>query len=108
MKHLMRASLLAISLGLAAGTASAADYRLNPFKLAYEGAITQNVPGEVNVHPVTYPLNGIEIAANFYTPPNFDARRCAYRPATCSLTPPLGWEITMVGYFRATSKLGGV
>ncbi|MEI4516588.1 MULTISPECIES: alpha/beta hydrolase [unclassified Stenotrophomonas] len=75
MKHLMRASLLAISLGLAAGTASAADYRLNPFKLAYEGAITQNVPGEVNVHPVTYPLNGIEIAANFYTPPNFDAAR---------------------------------
>lgn len=75
MKHLMRASLLAISLGLAAGTASAADYRLNPFKLAYEGAITQNVPGEVNVHPVTYLLNGIEIAANFYTPPNFDAAR---------------------------------
>lgn len=75
MKHLMRASLLAMSLGLAAGTASAADYRINPFQLAYEGAITRNDPGEVNVHPVTYPLNGIEIAANFYTPPNFDAAR---------------------------------
>lgn len=75
MKHLMHATLLAMSLGLAAGTASAADYTLNPFQLAYEGAITRNVPGEVNVHPVTYPLNGIEVAANFYTPPHFDAAR---------------------------------
>ena len=75
MKHLVHATVLALSLGLAGGTASAADYTLNRFKLAYEGAITRNVPGEVNLHPVTYPLNGIEIAANFYTPPNFDAER---------------------------------
>jgi len=75
MKHIVHATLLAMSLGVAAGSASAADYTLNPFKLAYEGAITRNVPSEVNVHPVSYPLNGIEIAANFYTPANFDAAR---------------------------------
>lgn len=65
MKHIVHATLLAMSLGLAAGNASAADYTLNPFTLAYEGAITRNVPSEVNVHSVSYPLNGIEIAANF-------------------------------------------
>jgi hypothetical protein len=75
MKHIVHATLLAMSLGLAAGSASAADYTLNPFRLAYEGAITRNVPSKVNVHPVSYPLNGIEIAANFYTPANFDAAR---------------------------------
>ncbi len=44
----------------------------NPFGLVYEDAITENVPGKVNIHPVTYKLNGIEIAANVYTPANYD------------------------------------
>nr|WP_084276375.1 alpha/beta hydrolase [Erwinia mallotivora] len=50
----------------------AADYKLNPFTLTYEGAITENVPGKVNIHPVTYLLHGIKIAANVYTPANYD------------------------------------
>ncbi|MFL9585254.1 alpha/beta hydrolase [Stenotrophomonas sp. AB1(2024)] len=75
MKHLMRATLLAMSLGLVAGNASAADYKLNPYTLAYDGAITRNTPDQVNIHPVTYSLDGIEIAANFYTPANFDPSR---------------------------------
>src|SRR5688572_6800661 len=44
----------------------------NPYTLVYEGAITENVKGKVNIHPVTYKLNGIDIAANVYTPPNYD------------------------------------
>jgi hypothetical protein len=44
----------------------------NPFGLVYKNAITENVPGKVNIHPVNYNLNGIKIAANVYTPANYD------------------------------------
>lgn len=47
----------------------------NPFSLVYDGAITENVKGKVNIHPVTYKLNGIDIAANVYTPANYDASK---------------------------------
>ena len=53
----------------------AAAYKPNPFTLAYEGAITENVKGKVNIHPVTYKLNGIDISANIYTPANYDSSK---------------------------------
>ncbi len=47
----------------------------NPFGLVYGDAITENLPGKVNIHPVTYKLNGLEIAANVYTPAGYDASK---------------------------------
>ncbi|MCC6279430.1 MAG: alpha/beta hydrolase [Saprospiraceae bacterium] len=44
----------------------------NPYTLVYAGAITENVKGKVNLHPVTYQIKGITIAANVYTPPNYN------------------------------------
>ena len=34
-----------------------ADYRNNPFTLTYDHAITENVAGKVQIHPVHYVQN---------------------------------------------------
>lgn len=47
----------------------------NPFGLVYHDAITENVSGKVNIHPVSYKSNGIDIAANVYTPANYDSSK---------------------------------
>lgn len=52
--------------------ASAQTKSKNPFGLVYGDAIIKNVPGKVTIHPVTYKLNGIDIAANVYTPAGYD------------------------------------
>ncbi|CNF40259.1 alpha/beta hydrolase [Yersinia similis] len=67
-----KSTLLAAIISLSSGGAMSADYKLNPFTLTYDGAITENVKGKVNIHPVTYKLNGLEISANVYTPANYD------------------------------------
>lgn len=46
----------------------------NKFGLVYAGALTENVPGQVNLHPVSYRnKDGILLAANLYLPAGYQA-----------------------------------
>lgn len=76
-REFLGASALVVSgalLGVSAMTTRtvAADYKQNPFTLVYDGAITANEPGKVNIYLVKYKLNGLDIVANVYTPAGYD------------------------------------
>lgn len=65
---------LAVASSLAfTGVANAAEN--NPFGLVYKGAVVENVKGKVNIHQVTYTLNGLKIAANVYTPAGYETTK---------------------------------
>lgn len=72
-------SILAVAMATIAIETVNAQYHQkaeqNPYTLVYDGAITANVKGKVNIHPVTYKLDNIDIAANVYTPADYDASK---------------------------------
>lgn len=77
----------------------------NAFGLVYEGAIKENLPGKVNIHPVKYNLNGNEIAANVYTPANYDPAK--KYPAITVAHPNGGIKEQVAGlYAQRLAELG--
>lgn len=77
----------------------------NPFGLVYRDALSANLPGMVNIHPVTYKLNGITIAANIYTPANFDVSK--RYPAVVVAHPNGGVKEQVAGlYAQRLAELG--
>lgn len=73
MKGMIMSAIL--SSGLVIGANAKAAENTNPFGLIYDGAITENVARKVNIHPTTYKLHGLDIAANVYTPADYDATK---------------------------------
>ncbi len=73
MKKTLLTTLAVASSLVFTGVANAAEN--NPFGLVYKGAIMENVKGQVNIHPVTYTLNGLKISANVYTPAGYEATK---------------------------------
>lgn len=71
----------------------------NKFGLVYHGAITENVPGKVNIHPVAYMLNGIRVAANVYTPADYDPMIDKQYPAVTVAHPNGGVKEQVAGLF---------
>jgi len=72
MKSKIRNQIFTIMLMTSSIIVSGQNKIENPFGLVYRDAITENINGEVNIHPVNYKLNDLEIAANVYTPANYD------------------------------------
>lgn len=69
----------------------------NPWGLVYEGAIEKNEPGKVHLIPTTYIVNGIEIAANIYTPADYDAKSDRLYPAIVVAHPNGGVKEQVAG-----------
>lgn len=77
--------------------AAALDYRNNPFALVYDGALTKNEPGKVNIRLVTYKVNGVDIAANVYTPAGYEP--CKSYPAIVVAHPNGGVKEQTAGLY---------
>ncbi|MDN4500994.1 alpha/beta hydrolase [Alteromonadaceae bacterium BrNp21-10] len=97
MKSTIKTAAFLISANLMPVEALAADYRQNPFTLTYAGAITDNVKHKVSLRSLTYKLNNIDIAANVYMPPNYEATK--HYPAIVIAHPNGGVKEQVAGLY---------
>ncbi|TCB25358.1 alpha/beta hydrolase [Acinetobacter sp. ANC 4633] len=74
MMNILKPILLSATLA-SSGFTFADQSKINPYGLVYAGAIMKNEKGHVNIHPVHYKLNSLDIAANVYTPAHFDVNK---------------------------------
>ena len=66
----MKKSIL-MALAIVTATMSMGQEKLNPWGLVYDGALMENVVGEVQIHPVSYEVGGLRVSANVYTPKGY-------------------------------------
>ncbi len=71
----------------------------NPFGLVYQGAISRNISGQVNIHPITYALDGKTISANVYTPAGYDKASGKKYPALVVAHPNGGVKEQVAGLY---------
>lgn len=79
----------------------------NPLGLVYQGAIARNISGQVNIHPITYDLNGIKISANVYTPAGYDKKSRKKYPALVVAHPNGGVKEQVAGLYAQRMAVQG-
>ena len=71
----------------------------NPFGLVYQGAITENMVGTVNIRPIAYDLNDLKIAANVYLPAGYQENDGKSYPALVVAHPNGGVKEQVAGKY---------
>ena len=71
----------------------------NPFGLVYDGAIESNAHGKVNIRPVRYAVDGIEVAANLYLPADYEEASSKTYPAVTVAHPNGGCKEQVAGLY---------
>lgn len=71
----------------------------NKFGLVYHGAITENLPGKVNIRTVHYMANKVMVAANLYTPAGYGENENQKYPAVTVAHPNGGVKEQVAGLF---------
>ena len=76
--------------------------KVNPLGLVYDGALIENVEGEVQLHPVSYDVGGLRVSANVYMPKGY-AKDGQY--AAVVVSHPNGCAELVQHWSRASQRL---